>query len=180
MIMDAGPDVPMRVWKITDHSDSLLLRTRSEDVRVDPADPVLQRFLSRLHATVTDSASLGLGIAAPQVGILKNIIWVQRLDKEDLPWEVFLNPVIRQYSKRKQRNVEGCLSIPNQRDTCSRAYAVLMEYDRPDGSHGIEMVEDFTSVIFQHEVDHLNGILFLDHLAEEQRQNAAHVPVGRE
>ncbi|WP_116126875.1 peptide deformylase [Lewinella sp. IMCC34183] len=180
MIMAAGPDEPMRVWKITDRSDSLLLRTESEDVRVDPSDPVLTRFLARLHATVTDSASLGLGIAAPQVGILKNIIWVQRLDKEDLPWEVFLNPVIRQYSEKKQLNREGCLSIPNRRDTCSRAYAVLMEYDRPDGSHGIEMVEDFTSVIFQHEVDHLNGILFLDHLAEEQRQNAAHVPVGRE
>lgn len=179
MIMAADADVPMRVWKITNYADSLLLRTKSEDIRVDPKDPVLQRFVSRLHATVTDSASLGLGIAAPQVGILKNIIWVQRLDKEDLPFEVYLNPRIRQYSEKKQVNREGCLSIPNVRDTCSRAYAVLMEYDRLDGSHHFEMVEDFTSVIFQHEVDHLNGILFLDHLAEE-RKDAEHVPVGRE
>ena len=180
MIMNAEGDVPMRVYKITNYADSLLLRTASEDVRVDPQDPVLQRFVQRLHATVTDSASLGLGIAAPQVGILKNIIWVQRLDKEDLPFEVYLNPVIRQYSQKKQLNREGCLSIPNRSDTCSRAYAVLLEYDRLDGSHDIEMVEDFTSVIFQHEVDHLNGILYLDHLAEERRQNATHAPVGRE
>ena len=170
MIMNAEGDVPMRVWKITNYADSLLLRTRSEDVRVDPRDPVLQRFVQRLHSTVTDSASLGLGIAAPQVGILKNIIWVQRLDKEEVPFEVYLNPKILQYSEKKQLNREGCLSIPNRRDTCSRAYAVLLEYDRIDGSHNIEMVEDFTSVIFQHEVDHLNGILFLDHLAEEKRK----------
>ncbi len=180
MIMNAEGDVPMRVWKITNYADSMLLRTKSEEVRVDPKDPVLQRFVQRLHATVTDSASLGLGIAAPQVGILKNIIWVQRLDKEELPFEVYLNPRILQYSEKKQLNREGCLSIPNQRDTCSRAYAVLLEYDLLDGSHGIEMVEDFTSVIFQHDVDHLNGILFLDHLAEEKRKNAEHVPVGRE
>ncbi|THH34993.1 peptide deformylase [Neolewinella litorea] len=179
MIMAAGADEPMRVWKITNYADSLLLRSQSEDVRVDDKDPVLQRFVSRLYATVTDSASLGLGIAAPQVGILKNIIWVQRLDKEDLPFEVYLNPRIRQYSEKKQLNREGCLSIPNRRDTCSRAYAILMEYDRLDGSHHVEMVEDFTSVIFQHEVDHLNGILFLDHLAAE-RKDAEHVPVGKE
>ncbi|WP_254827272.1 peptide deformylase [Lewinella sp. JB7] len=177
--MAAGPETPMRVWKITNYTDSILLRTQSEDVRVDPRDPVLQRFVSRLHATVTDSASLGLGIAAPQVGILKNIIWVQRLDKEELPFEVYLNPRILQYSDKKQRNREGCLSIPNRADTCSRAYAILLEYDRIDGTHGIEMVEDFTSVIFQHEVDHLNGILYLDHLAEEQR-SAEHAPVGRQ
>ena len=42
----------------------------------------------------------------------------------------------------------------------------MIEYDRMDGTHVIELVEDFTAVIFQHEIDHLNGILFLDHLKE--------------
>ena len=74
----------------------------------------------------------------------------------------------RQYSKKKQDCPEGCLSIPGRRDTLSsRAYAILVEYDTPDASHEIEMVEDFTAVVFQHEIDHLNGILYLDHLKQE-------------
>lgn len=166
-IMDAGVDSPMRVYLTTSKSDSLLLRSQSEAVKADPGDPVLQHFVKRLYRTVTDSASMGVGIAAPQVGVLKQIIWVQRFDKEGFPFEVYLNPVIRQYTKKKQPCREGCLSIPNRSDTTkTRAYAILLEYDKLDGTHEIEMIEDFTAVIFQHEIDHLNGILFTDHLAE--------------
>ncbi|MEM6397510.1 MAG: peptide deformylase [Bacteroidota bacterium] len=158
---------PMRVWKINNYQDSILLRTSSQDVEVDPNDQTLQLFIDRLLTTVQDSMSLGVGIAAPQVGILKKIIWVQRFDKEEQPWEVFINPQIKQYSELTRNGMEGCLSIPDRREECQRAYAILIEYDRPDGSHHIEMVEDFTAVIFQHEIDHLNGILYLDHLASE-------------
>ncbi len=170
MIFDADSSLPMRVYKITNKDDSVLLRTKSEDVIIDPADTTLSYFVNRLYKTVTDSMSLGVGIAAPQVGILKNIIWVQRLDKENLPWEVYLNPRITQYSELKQTQREGCLSIPDRLDTLdSRAYAILIEYDKIDGSHHTEMVEGFTAVIFQHEIDHLNGILYIDHLEQEMR-----------
>ncbi len=169
MIMAADENTPMRVYQITNPEDSLLLRTKSDDITVDPDDPVLQHFIKRLYATVTDSASLGAGIAAPQVGILKNIIWVQRFDKPKFPFEVYLNPRIIQYSEQKYPCREGCLSVPNRSDSLSsRSYTVLVEYDRPDGSHNMEMVEEFTSVIWQHEVDHLNGIIYLDHLKKEQ------------
>jgi len=108
---------------------------------------------------------MGVGIAAPQVGILKDMIWVQRFDKEGFPFEVYINPVIRQYSTKKQDCREGCLSIPDRSDTTkTRAYAILLEYDRLSGDHITEMVEDFTAVIFQHEIDHLHGVLYLDHL----------------
>tara|TARA_B100001750_G_C15441905_1_gene564051 strand:- start:411 stop:1031 length:621 start_codon:yes stop_codon:yes gene_type:complete len=168
LIMAADSVTPMRVFKITNKQDSLLLRTPSEHVSVDPKDTVLMNLINRMYATVRDSLSLGAGIAAPQVGILKNIAWVQRFDKEGFPFEVIINPVIRQYSKKKQDCPEGCLSIPGRRDTLSsRAYAILVEYDTPDASHEIEMVEDFTAVVFQHEIDHLNGILYLDHLKQE-------------
>ena len=170
MIMSGEANEPMRVFKINNEQDSILLRTKSEAINVDPNDPVLKRFVDRLYSTVRDSMSLGAGIAAPQVGILKNIIWVQRFDKEDLPFEVYLNPKITKYSKMKQDCLEGCLSIPNKRDTTkTRAYAVLFEYDRMDNTHATEMVEAFTAVIVQHEVDHLNGILFLDHLEKESK-----------
>ena len=170
MVMSADTTKPMRVYLITNKEDSLLLRSQSKKVIPNPKDPVLEQFVKRLYRTVTDSASMGVGIAAPQVGILRNIIWVQRFDKENFPFEVYLNPVIRQYSTKKQDCREGCLSIPDRSDTTTnRAYAILLEYDRMDGSHEIEMVEGFTSVIFQHEIDHLNGILYTDHLQQEIR-----------
>lgn len=166
--MDGDSTVPMRVFKITNRSDSILLRSKSSQVTIDPNDPVFQLFVKRLYRTVRDSLSMGVGIAAPQVGVLKRIIWVQRFDKEGFPFEVYLNPEITQYSTRKQTCLEGCLSIPNRSDTLStRAYAILLEYDKMDSSHHTEMVEDFTAVIFQHEIDHLNGILYLDHLEKE-------------
>ncbi|PPK86212.1 peptide deformylase [Neolewinella xylanilytica] len=171
MIRNGDAQTPMRVFKITSESDSVLLRTASKPVRVDKDDPLLELFVDRLYATVRDSQSLGLGIAAPQVGILKNIIWVQRLDKteEDMPFEVYLNPEIVEYSAEKQINREGCLSIPNRSAECERAQTIVLEYDKMDGSHARETISDFTAVIFQHEVDHLNGILYLDHLAEHRR-----------
>ncbi|MFH6768739.1 peptide deformylase [Gaetbulibacter aquiaggeris] len=168
MIMSSDSLTPMRVYKITSETDSILLRKKSAYIKPDPNDPILKSFIKRLYRTVTDSMSLGAGIAAPQVGILKNIIWVQRFDKENFPFEVCLNPVIVQYSEKKQTNREGCLSIPNRRETLdNRAYAILIAYDTENGVHKTEMVEGFTSVIFQHEIDHLNGILYLDHLNKE-------------
>lgn len=168
MIISSDSLTPMRVYKITSEMDSILLRKKSGYIKPDPKNKILEHFIKRLYRTVTDSISLGAGIAAPQVGILKNIIWVQRFDKENFPFEVCLNPIIVQYSGKKQTNKEGCLSIPNRREILdNRAYAILIEYDTENGDHKTEMVEGFTSVIFQHEIDHLNGILYLDHLKKE-------------
>jgi peptide deformylase len=167
-IMKADSLTPMRIYKITNKKDSVLLRTKSHYVKPNPNDLILQSFVNRLFATVRDSMSMGVGIAAPQVGVLKNIIWVQRFDKENFTFEVYLNPTIVQYSVKKQTFKEGCLSIPDRRDTLNnRAYAILIEYDTMHGKHKAEMVENFTAVIFQHEIDHLNGILYLDHFEKE-------------
>ena len=168
MIMNSDALTPMRVYKITNKADSLLLRTQSAYIKANPNDIVLKTFVNRLYATVRDSISLGVGIAAPQVGILKNIIWVQRFDKENFPFEVYLNPVIKTYSDKKQTFREGCLSIPNRTDTLNaRAFSILIAYDTMEAEHKTETIEGFTSVIFQHEIDHLNGILYLDHLKKE-------------
>lgn len=159
---------PMRVFLITSKQDSILLRKKSKNIKPNPKNKTLQQFAKRLITTVTDSASLGVGIAAPQVGILKNIICVQRLDKENLPFEIYLNPVITKYSLKKRPCPEGCLSIPNTRaTTLNRAYTITIEYYKLDGKRYTETVDDFVSVIFQHEIDHLNGILFIDHLLNE-------------
>ncbi len=170
LIMNADSLKPMRVYKITNKKDSLLLRTKSTYIKANPNDAVLQNFVKRLYATVRDGLSMGVGIAAPQVGILKNIIWVQRFDKEHFPFEVYLNPKIVKYSDDKQTVKEGCLSIPNRTEILnSRAQSITIEYDTINGEHKTETIEGFTSVIFQHEIDHLNGILYLDHLEKEVR-----------
>jgi len=162
---------PMRVYLITNKNDSILLREKSTYIKPNPKNKILQTFAKRLITTVRDSSSLGVGIAAPQVGILKNIIVVQRLDKDNEPFEVYLNPIIKYYSKQKRPCPEGCLSIPNKRAvTLDRSYEIRIEYDKLDGTHHSEKVEDFVSVIFQHEIDHLNGILFIDHLLKESAE----------
>jgi len=172
LIMQRDSSIPMRVYKINSKSDSLLLRTKSSHVTVNPNDPILQNFVNRLYSTVRDSMSLGVGIAAPQVGILKNIIWVQRFDKEEFPFEVYLNPKIIQYSDQKQTFIEGCLSIPDRSETLyNRSYSIQIAYDTMENTHKTETVEGFTSVIFQHEIDHLNGILYLDHLGKEVKDS---------
>lgn len=159
---------PMRLFLITNKQDSVLLRKKSTFIKPNPKNKVLQLFAKRLITTVRDSASLGVGIAAPQVGVLKKIIVVQRLDKDNEPFEVYVNPKINYYSKQKRPCPEGCLSIPNKRaTTLDRAYEIKIEYDKLDGSHHTETVNDFVSIIFQHEIDHLDGILFIDHLLKE-------------
>jgi len=168
MIKSADTLAPMRVFTIADKADSLLLRTNSEDIIPNKKDEILKTLIKRMYATVQDSATQGLGIAAPQVGILKNIIWVQRFDKDGEPFEYYLNPKILKYSELKQDCREGCLSVPDIRDTtATRSYAILLEYDKLDKTHHTEMIEDFTAVIFQHEIDHLNGVIFLDRLDEK-------------
>lgn len=168
LIMRGDSLKPMRVYKINNKKDSLLLRTKSRYIKPNPKDAVLQNFVKRLYATVRDSMSLGVGIAAPQVGVLKNIIWVQRFDKENFPFEVYLNPKIISYSKKKQTLKEGCLSIPDRTETLnSRSYSITIEYDTMNAIHKSEIIDSFTSVVFQHEIDHLNGILYLDHLQKD-------------
>ena len=126
-----------------------------------------------MYLAVTDSLHPGVGIAAPQVGINRNVIWVQRFDKPGEPLELYLNPKITWRSKLLRKGVEGCLSIPDTMGLVLRNYTIRLTYQDIDGMHHEEMVEGFTAVIFQHETDHLYGILFTDRLAE-QEANAYH------
>ncbi len=175
LILSGKATDPMRVLLITNPADSVVLRTKSQPVVFNAKDKTLKHFTDRLLATVRDSATMGVGIAAPQVGILKDIIWVQRLDKKLEPFEVYFNPKIVKYTDLKQDVPEGCLSIPDFRAmTKDRAYAIFFTYQDQKGKEKCEMVEAFTAAIFQHEIDHLNGIMFTDHLEQEQKQPGKH------
>lgn len=167
-IIKAGDDNErLRILSIYNERDSFQLRKPSFPINPNKQKKLLKSFTKRLWLTVTDSANLGVGIAAPQVGVHKRIIWIQRFDREGFPWEVYLNPKILECKGDSVAGPEGCLSIPGRTDTVFRPREILLEYDLIDGEHKKEVVKGFTSVIFQHEIDHLNGILYLDHLRKE-------------
>lgn len=167
-LFTSGPkDKVMSVLQVTDADDLKVLKAVSTDV--DPKDKDLQLLIDRMYTTVRDSANAGVGIAAPQVGINRNIIWVQRFDKPGEPFEAYLNPRIKWKSKLMRKGGEGCLSIPDLRGDVLRHYTIEIVYVDRYGQRHEEMVEGFTAVIFQHEIDHLMGILFTD----RQEQQAA-------
>lgn len=166
-IMFASDTLPMRIYLVTNYSDSLVLRKSSIDVRPDSTNTILVSLINRMRKSLAASSG-GVGIAAPQVGINRNIILVKRLDKVGKPVEVYLNPrIVMTSDKIINFAGDGCLSIPGVYKTTVRFAAVGIEYDLLNGTHKTEVVEgysgnNFTAVIFQHEIDHINGILFLD------------------
>jgi peptide deformylase len=158
----------MRIFKTTWLPDSLVLRKQSIDVVPDTNDVVLMTLVRRMLKAMI--ASGGVGIAAPQVGINRNIFWVKRQDKIGRPNEVYLNlKIVMTSSIIVNFNGDGCLSIPGISGKTQRWRAVGIEYDKLDGSHVSEVVDgytstQFTAICFQHEYDHLKGILFVDRI----------------
>lgn len=118
-----------------------------------------------LENYMKEAIGTGVGIAAPQVGINRRVIMVQRFDKEEKPFEFFYNIEIKKTYGEKVVGWEGCLSIPAGFGQVERWQDIDIEYDaEADGKivRKSENIKGFTAVIFQHETDHLNGILFID------------------
>ena len=167
LINNADENSLMHVYQITDEKELAVLKKPSEDIKFD--DPLLDKLAARMLLTVKDPEHAGVGIAGPQVGINKNVIWVQRLDKKDEPFEFYLNPKIIWRSKLTRQGAEGCLSIPDLRQDVKRSYAIKLQHIDRKGVVKEELIEGFTAVIFQHEVDHLYGILFPDRIEESNK-----------
>ena len=164
-IINAGDGGIMRVLTVTDRSDSLTLRRKSAPMaegmeRSDDYETLRRRML----ATVRDPENTGVGIAAPQVGILRRMIAVQRFDKPGEPFEIYLNPEIVEYSAETAPGREGCLSIPGCYGEVTRAQQIVLRYRDEQFAERTERIGGFTAVIFQHEVDHLDGILYTDRM----------------
>lgn len=167
-----GTDSIMRVLTVNNVDDNTVLRARSSDL---PAGALVSDEFSRLAelmvATVTHPSQDGVGIAAPQVGLNRRVIAVQRFDKEGEPFEVYANIRIVWASDSLVRGGEGCLSVPDMRGDVLRSESITIEYadlnsikENDDIPVIRETVNGFTAVIFQHEIDHLEGILYIDRL----------------
>lgn len=159
----------LRVLKIDNKQDSLVLRKKSKSIKKIEYNADLSVLIEKMKTSMKQSR--GIGIAAPQIGINRNIFLFTRLDKTGNPVEVVINPKIKSYSKETicfER--DGCLSIPNTTGTSKRHSEIEVEYKNEKGETIVEKLnggsrfQDFTGVIFQHEYDHLKGILFIDKL----------------
>lgn len=162
------PDPVMRVLTIDNRKDSLILRTPSQDLPAElVASSEYKSLEQKLIATVTSPDQDGVGIAAPQVGLLRRVVAVQRLDKEGEPFEVYPNIRVIRTRGEMAPGGEGCLSVPNRRGEVLRYQNIDISYTSPFTlKDTVETVLGFTAVIFQHETDHLDGILYIDKLAD--------------
>lgn len=154
----------MRLWTINNEQDSLFLRRPCIPLsKEDITTPLFHELKERMLLTVTDPDHEGVGIAAPQVGIGRRLVAVQRMDKKGEPFEFYVNPRLVYLSSEKQNGWEGCLSVPNARGEVPRSTQVVVEYNNlSDYSLQRDTVKGFTAIIFQHEIDHLEGTLYID------------------
>ncbi len=109
----------------------------------------------------------GIGLAAIQIGIPKRII-VMDISKDENKKEpmYFVNPVIKNKDAQKSTYEEGCLSVPNQFAEIDRPSKCEIEYLNYDGEKKILKAEGLLAICIQHEMDHLEGILFIDYLSK--------------
>ena len=157
-------DTVMYVFVTSDFMDSLELRAPSRDLSDEELQSDLFEMLSRkMLSTVRSPRQGGVGIAAPQVGIRRRIAAIQRFDKPGEPFEVYANLHILEHLGDTVRGPEGCLSLPGLRGIVPRSEGVVVTWADPKTLQAvIDTVHGYTAIIFQHETDHLDGILYTD------------------
>lgn len=144
--------------------DSAILRTPSVDfTKAELKSRDLKTLMAKMYATLRAPQHDGVGIAGPQVGINRRIIWLQRFDKDGGPFECYLNVRIDSLFGDIGKGPEGCLSIPPMRGLVPRYTDVIVSYIHPETLlPQRDTVHGYTAVIFQHECDHLDGRLYID------------------
>ena len=153
------------------HVGNPLLRERSRELtQSELASAETQSFIDDLVATMR--AATGAGIAAPQVGRAIRVCAIEVKDnprypyKPNIPLTILVNPVLEAVGDETFDNYEGCLSVPNLRGVVKRAAVVnLRAWDR-DGKTVEREIRGLTAGTFQHEVDHLDGKVFLDRVED--------------
>jgi peptide deformylase len=136
---------------------------------VENIDGKIQEMIDNMAETMYDAP--GAGLAAIQVGIDKRIIVYDNLPGEtEKSLQVLLNPVIIERDGEIISENEGCLSVPEFRSDVKRSSLVLVEgIDREGNPLKIE-VEGYLAIVLQHEIDHINGTLFIDRISSLKRE----------
>jgi peptide deformylase len=130
----------------------------------------LRQLADDMLATMYDAP--GIGLAAPQVGVGKRLLVMDCVKNPDLPPRpmVLVNPEIVWASDALSTSEEGCLSIPDVYNDVTRPVEVKVRWTGVDGSAQEEQFAGLWATCVQHEIDHLNGRLFIDYLTPLKRQ----------
>ena len=142
------------------------LRLVSEPVK--SVDGELRALVDDMFETMYKAP--GVGLAAIQLGIVRRIVTIDiaKKDEEKQP-RVFLNPEVLSASEEKSSYEEGCLSIPEFYEEVERPVGVKVRYMDLEGrTHEVD-ADGFLATVLQHEIDHTNGVLFIDHISKLKR-----------
>ncbi|MDE2356917.1 MAG: peptide deformylase [Alphaproteobacteria bacterium] len=151
--------------------DSDLATLKQKSAPVEAVDDALRALMDDMLETMYDAP--GIGLAAIQIGVPKRVI-VMDLSREGEPKapRYFVNPEIVWRSEETAPYEEGCLSVPDIYDEVERPARVRLRYLGYDGQSVEEEADGLLAVCIQHEMDHLEGVLFLDHLSRLKRDRA--------
>ena len=154
----------MSLRKIYQYPEPVL---RKKANKVESFTDDLQQLIEDMADTMYDAP--GIGLAAPQVGESIQLLIVDtRSDTEKREFLAVINPEIIA-SDGSQIDEEGCLSVPDLTANVKRFKKITLKYQDREGNPQELMAEDRFAVVLQHEIDHLNGILFIDHLTPLKR-----------
>lgn len=156
------------ILPVAQRGERILTVTASEVAQAELNSPWLKELAAAMHATMLERN--GVGIAAPQVYVSKRVIIVASCpnprypDAPEMDALVMVNPEILEKSELTALEEEGCLSVPDERGQVARAQTIQLRYFTLEGV-AVEMsLSGFPARIVQHEVDHLDGILFVERI----------------
>src|SRR5205085_9494088 len=144
-------------------------RLRQISSPVDKVDDEVRALIADMFETMY--AAPGIGLAAIQVGVPKRVLVIDLQEPAEEGGEpvrqphVFINPEIVEHSDQEVPYTEGCLSVPDQYAEVDRPDRIRARWLDEDGRQRDETIEGLLAVCLQHEMDHLNGVLFIDHLS---------------
>lgn len=150
----------MSILQIVHHPHAIL---EKKCERVTSFDKKLHRLLDDMYETMV--AEDGVGLAAPQIGISRQIAVVDVGDGEDSELFELINPEIIKESGT-QTDIEGCLSIPGIYGKVPRAQSIRIRANDRYGNEYVLKAEDYLARAIQHEIDHLSGVLFITKVIE--------------
>ncbi|MCX6013484.1 MAG: peptide deformylase [Chloroflexi bacterium] len=137
-----------------------VLRQQSKRVRL--FDKSLKKLADDMLETLRKSTPTGVGLAAPQIGVLFRVIVIELPEPEEQT-HIIINPeIVKKIGER--RVIEGCLSIPGYSAEIKRAAEVTVKGLDLHGNKIRIKAEDLLAQALEHEIDHLNGVLFIDHI----------------
>jgi peptide deformylase len=157
----------MAIRPIITLPDPVLRKTAAPVERVDAA---LLKLADDMLATMYDAP--GIGLAAPQIGILRRLIVMDPAHEEEDEARqplIMVNPVILERGSEMRVHDEGCLSIPDFTAEVERPAMTRVGYIDTQGKQREMTLEGIWSTLVQHEIDHLNGLLFIDYLSRLKR-----------